>query len=118
MKFVDKRLIGLRKIPFSEKIVKVGCAYIFEYEYGGAHWKVRKFIGLCISVRNKGLQSTVTLVNVINGVRVEFAFGLFSPNILRIVKLPIYKFKKLRRAKLFLLRNKRELFSRIVVSSF
>ena len=62
-----------------------------------------KFVGICIARRNKGLGSTFTLRNVINGVGVEMMYELYSP---AIREIEVLKLERRRRAKLYYLRDK------------
>ncbi len=76
-----------------------------------AHVKVREggkeriqiFEGLAIAVRHGGIAQNVTLRKISNGVGVERTFPLHSPNV---AKFEILRHGKVRRAKLYYLRDK------------
>jgi large subunit ribosomal protein L19 len=76
-----------------------------------AHVKVREagkeriqlFEGVCIAIKNGGIAETITLRKVSNGVGVERTFPLHSPNV---AKFDVTRRGKVRRAKLYYLREK------------
>lgn len=76
-----------------------------------AHVKVREggkeriqiFEGLAIAVRHGGIAQNVTLRKISNGVGVERTFPIHSPNV---AKFEILRHGKVRRAKLYYLRDK------------
>lgn len=76
-----------------------------------AHVKVREagkeriqvFEGLVIAVRNGGIAKSVVLRKISNGVGVERSFPVHSPNV---AKFEILRRGKVRRAKLYYLRDK------------
>jgi large subunit ribosomal protein L19 len=76
-----------------------------------AHVKVREggkeriqiFEGICIASKNGGIAETVTLRKISNGVGVERTFPVHSPNI---AKLEVIRHGRVRRAKLYYLRDK------------
>ncbi len=76
-----------------------------------AHVKVREagkeriqvFEGLCIAVRNGGIAKSVVLRKISSGVGVERTFPVHSPNV---AKFEITRRGKVRRAKLYYLRDK------------
>jgi large subunit ribosomal protein L19 len=76
-----------------------------------AHVKVREagkeriqiFEGVAIAVRNGGVQKNVTLRKISSGVGVERTFPVHSPNV---AKFEIIRRGKVRRAKLYYLREK------------
>lgn len=61
------------------------------------------FTGICMAVRNNGVGSTVVLRNVVDGVPVERGFPMYSP---LIVDAEVIGKRKVRRAKLYYLREK------------
>lgn len=99
----------------SKESICVGDVVSVVYENRGGFWKTRKFTGICIKRSLKGINERYTLRNVINGVGVELSFYLHSKSVLRIEKLPIQKFKKIRRSVLFFLRTRALNESRIKV---
>jgi large subunit ribosomal protein L19 len=76
-----------------------------------AHVKVREggkeriqiFEGLAIAVRNGGIAKNVTLRKLSNGVGVERTLPLHSPNV---AKFEVLRHGRVRRAKLYYLRDK------------
>lgn len=76
-----------------------------------AHVKVREggkeriqiFEGLVIACRNGGIAENITLRKMSNGVGVERTFPLHSPNV---AKFEVIRHGKVRRAKLYYLRDK------------
>ncbi len=76
-----------------------------------AHVKVREagkeriqlFEGTVIAVKNGGIAETITLRKVSNGVGVERTFPLHSPNV---AKFEVIRRGRVRRAKLYYLRDK------------
>ena len=76
-----------------------------------AHVKVREagkeriqvFEGLCIAVKSGGISKTVVLRKVSSGIGVERSFPVHSPNV---AKFEIVRRGRVRRAKLYYLREK------------
>ncbi|RMI12723.1 MAG: 50S ribosomal protein L19 [Calditrichaeota bacterium] len=64
--------------------------------------RIQVFTGVCISKRGSGVNATFTVRKVSNGVGVERIFPLHSP---RIEKIEVKKVGRVRRAKLYYLRN-------------
>lgn len=64
---------------------------------------VQCFMGIVVSVKNRGLGSTVVLRNVVDGVPVERGFPMYSP---LIRDAEVLGSKKVRRNKLYYLREK------------
>ena len=67
------------------------------------------FTGICIAKRHRGLGSSFTLRSVISGLVVERSFPLFTPNI---KGFEVLERRKVRRAKLYYLRDKPLRFSK------
>lgn len=61
------------------------------------------FTGICMAVRRSGVGSTIVLRNVVDGVAVERGFAMYSP---LIKDAEVVGKKKVRRAKLYYLREK------------
>ncbi len=76
-----------------------------------AHVKVREggkeriqiFEGLCIACKHGGIAETVTLRKISNSIGVERTFPLHSPNV---AKFEVLRHGRVRRAKLYYLRDK------------
>ena len=68
----------------------------------GEKERIQDFRGDVIQISGKGLNKTFTVRKMSNGVGVERIFPFSSPNI---VEIKVLKYGKVRRAKLFYLRN-------------
>src|SRR5689334_23242036 len=65
--------------------------------------RIQLFEGLCIAVKHGGIAKTITLRKVTSGVGVERTFPVHSPNV---AKFEVTRRGKVRRAKLYYLRDK------------
>ena len=65
--------------------------------------RIQLFEGLCIAVKHGGISETITLRKITSGVGVERTFPLHSPNV---AKFEVTRRGKVRRAKLYYLRDK------------
>lgn len=65
--------------------------------------RIQLFEGLCIAVKHGGIAKTITLRKVTSGVGVERTFPIHSPNV---AKFEVTRRGKVRRAKLYYLRDK------------
>ena len=65
--------------------------------------RIQLFEGLCIAMKNGGIAETITLRKTSNGVGVERTLPLHSPNVAR---FEVTRHGKVRRAKLYYLRDK------------
>jgi large subunit ribosomal protein L19 len=72
--------------------------------------RIQVFQGVVINRRGAGMSETFTIRKISNGVGVERIFPIHSPNIAKIVRL---REGKVRRAKLYYLRNLRGKAARI-----
>ena len=72
--------------------------------------RTQTFTGICIARRNRGLGSSFTLRTMLGNVGVERMFPLYSPNIKELV---VVERKRVRRAKLYYLRDRPARFSRV-----
>ena len=71
--------------------------------------RTQVFTGICIGKKNRGMGSSFTVRSVVGNFAVERTFPLFSPNI---KGMEILERRKVRRAKLYYLRDKPLRFSR------
>lgn len=69
----------------------------------GGKERIQLFEGVCIAVKHGGIAETITLRKVSSGVGVERTFPLHSPNV---AKFEVTRRGKVRRAKLYYLRDK------------
>ncbi len=76
----------------------------------GATERLQAFEGVCINKKNRGIGSTFTLRKISHGEGVERKFNLFSPKLERI---EVLRKGKVRRAKLYYMRNLRGKKARI-----
>ncbi|MEZ0327179.1 MAG: 50S ribosomal protein L19 [Fimbriimonas sp.] len=65
--------------------------------------RIQVFEGLCIAVKNGGIGETITLRKMSSAIGVERTFPLHSPNV---AKFEVLRRGKVRRAKLYYLRDK------------
>ena len=64
--------------------------------------RIQYFEGVCIARRNRGVSSSVKLRKIANAVGVEKSFSIYSPFT---ASIEVVKYGKVRRAKLYYLRN-------------
>ena len=83
--------------------VTVGCK-IKDLRNGKEVNRVQNFTGIVISRKNAGISETFTVRGVYSGVGVEKTFPVNSPNI---DSIEVIKKGKVRRAKLYFLRNRK-----------
>lgn len=82
---------------------KVGDTVKVHYKIKeGAKERIQIFQGIIIQKRGSGISATFTVRKISNGVGVERIFPQHSPNI---DKIDVVRFGRVRRAKLFYLRN-------------
>ncbi|MCD6375413.1 MAG: 50S ribosomal protein L19 [Caldisericaceae bacterium] len=72
--------------------------------------RIQVFQGVCIKRKGGGINETFTVRKISNGIGVERIFPLHSP---RIAKIEVLKRGRVRRAKLYYLRNLRGKAARI-----
>jgi len=72
--------------------------------------RIQVFTGVCIQKRGAGINATFTVRKISNGIGVERIFPLHSP---RIEKIEVKKIGRVRRAKLFYLRDRQGKAARI-----
>ena len=83
--------------------VNVGCK-IIEVKGGKEKERIQNFEGVVISKKGQGISETFTVRKVSSGVGVERTFPVNSPNI---ATLEVVKKGKVRRAKLYFLRDRK-----------
>ena len=76
----------------------------------GSRERLQAFEGVCIARNNKGINSSFTIRKISYGEGVERIFPLYSP---RIDSLKVIRLGRVRRAKLYYLRNRRGRSARI-----
>ncbi|MDR2075255.1 MAG: 50S ribosomal protein L19 [Holosporales bacterium] len=76
----------------------------------GTRERMQSFEGVVISRKNRGINSSFRVRKISNGEGVERLFHLYSPNI----QINVVKHGKVRRAKLYYLRNRTGKSARIV----
>ena len=76
----------------------------------GANERVQAFEGLVIGLKNRGLGSTFTVRKLSNGEGVERTFATYSP---RVEKIEVTRKGKVRRAKLYYMKDLRGKAARI-----
>lgn len=108
MELIRKRLV---RSP-SLWQVNVGDVVDLVYEEYSGQWKIRKFTGICISVARGGTFRYI-LRNVFNGIPVELSFDGSCPSIISFTKTAIYKSTSTRRSRLYYLRRRRLLDSKV-----
>ena len=80
----------------------------------GTTKRIQVFEGLCIARKNRGLASTFTVKKTSHGEEVERIFLLYSP---RIAKIEVVRCGKVRRAKLYYIRNLKGKAARIAAKN-
>ena len=85
--------------------VKVGVKVV-----EGNRSRIQQFEGVCITKKNRGINSSFSVRKISYGEGVERIFPLYSPNVLSV---KVVRRNKVRRAKLYYLRNLRGKKARI-----
>ena len=101
------RIVGDKKIPQfgAGDTLKVAVKVV-----EGSRERIQAFEGVCIGRRNAGISSVFTVRKVSYGEGVERIFPLYSP---RIESIEVLRRGKVRRAKLYYLRERRGKSARI-----
>lgn len=102
LKFIQKKHIeqlSTHKIPNfnAGDTIKVHTKVI-----EGKTQRIQMFEGVCIAKKNRGISSAFTIRKISFGEGVEKVFPLYSPNV---AKIEVIKYGKVRRAKLYYIRN-------------
>ena len=102
-----KKIAAEKKLPnfFPGDIVKIGVR-ITE----GKRDRIQYFEGVCIAKKNRDLNSSFTVRKISFGEGVERTFALYSPNV---DTIKVVRSGKVRRAKLYYLRDRKGKSSRI-----
>ena len=102
-----KKILSSKKIPdFSPgDTIKVGVKII-----EGKRERIQYFEGVCIAKKNRDINSSFTVRKISFGEGVERTFALFSPNV---SSIKIVRSGKVRRAKLYYLRDRKGKSARI-----
>ena len=102
-----KKILTKKKIPafFAGDIVKVGVRIV-----EGKRERIQYFEGVCIAKKNRDVNSSFTVRKISFGEGVERTFALYSPII---GSIKVVRSGKVRRAKLYYLRDRKGKSSRI-----
>ena len=102
-----KKILAKRKIPefFSGDTIKVGVRIV-----EGKRERIQYFEGVCIAKKNRDINSSFTVRKISFGEGVERTFALYSPII---GSLKVVRSGKVKRAKLYYLRNRKGKSARI-----
>ena len=102
-----KKILGAKKIPTFAPgdTLKIGVKIV-----EGKRTRIQYFEGVCISKKNRNLNSSFTVRKISFGEGVERTFALYSPNV---DTIKVVRSGKVRRAKLYYLRDRKGKSSRI-----
>ena len=106
-KSIVKKILTKKKIPefFAGDTVKVGVRIV-----EGKRERIQYFEGVCIAKKNRDINSSFTVRKISFGEGVERTFALYSPII---GSIKIIRSGKVKRAKLYYLRNRKGKSARI-----
>ena len=104
---IVKKILTKKKIPefFAGDTVKIGVRIV-----EGKRERIQYFEGVCIAKKNRDINSSFTLRKISFGEGVERTFALYSPII---GSIKIIRSGKVRKAKLYYLRNRKGKSARI-----
>ncbi|ORZ05417.1 translation protein SH3-like domain-containing protein [Absidia repens] len=105
---IEQRNTDGRQLLFSRKNpkgIKPGSVVLVETQNGPNETTTSSFMGICIAIRRKGIDTSFTLRNIVMRVGVEQRYSLYSPLLHSIKVLQQPNEMKVRRAKLFYLRD-------------
>ncbi|KAI8987083.1 50S ribosomal protein L19 [Pilobolus umbonatus] len=105
---IEKANVDGRAELFSRKNpqgVKPGSIVLVETMNGPGETTSSTFMGVCIAIRRKGIDTNFTLRNIVMRVGVEQRYNLYSPLLKSIKVMERSNDQKFRRAKLFYLRD-------------
>ena len=102
-----KKILTKKKIPafFAGDTVKIGVRIV-----EGKRERIQYFEGVCIAKKNRDINSSFTVRKISFGEGVERTFALYSPNV---SSIKIVRSGKVRRAKLYYLRDRKGKSARI-----
>ena len=102
-----KKIVAKKQIPnfFSGDTIKVGVRIV-----EGKRERIQFFEGVCISKKNRDINSSFTVRKISFGEGVERTFALYSPII---GSIKVIRSGKVRRAKLYYLRDRKGKSARI-----
>ncbi len=102
-----KKILAKKKIPdfFAGDTVKVGVRIV-----EGKRERIQYFEGVCIAKKNRDINSSFTVRKISFGEGVERTFALYSPIV---GSIKVIRSGKVRRAKLYYLRNRKGKSARI-----
>ena len=102
-----KKILGSKKIPTfgPGDTLKIGVKIV-----EGKRTRIQYFEGVCISKKNRNLNSSFTVRKISFGEGVERTFALYSPNV---DTIKVVRSGKVRRAKLYYIRDRKGKSSRI-----
>ena len=103
-----KKILSKKKIPefFAGDTVKIGVRIV-----EGKRERIQYFEGVCIAKKNRDINSSFTVRKISFGEGVERTFSLYSPII---GSIKVIRSGKVRRAKLYYLRDRKGKSARIV----
>ncbi len=98
----NKKIIEkIENLASREQALKIGGTLIIKMMTDG---RLTTFEGICVAISRKGIASSVTLRKMSGSIGVEKTFPIYSPLVTSITKI---RQGKVRRAKLYFLRNLR-----------
>ena len=102
-----KKIVANKKITdfFPGDTIKIGVKIV-----EGKRERIQYFEGVCIAKKNRDLNSSFTVRKISFGEGVERTFALYSPNV---DSIKVIRSGKVRRAKLYYLRDKKGKSARI-----
>jgi len=107
VKFVQQQTSPMKELP----TFKAGDSITVNYKIQeGTKERIQPFKGVCIKRQGTGLTATFTVRKMSDNVGVERTFPAFSPNI---DSVEVFKVGRVRRSKLFYLRDRQGKSARI-----
>lgn len=101
-KFEQKQLDSLSNAKALPKFKAGDTVRVHLEIIEGNNKRIQAFEGVCLKRRNHGIGSTFSVKKISNGEMVERNFMLYSP---RIAKIEVLKIGRVRRAKLYYMRE-------------